>query len=140
MFLPYARETFAEHHERAPADPRTSHHVALEVDDAGNVLLSASLAYGRRVDDPDPDLTDDDRAAQRALLATVTRTLVTNPVDTPGAHRPPQPFDTRTYELTGLALPPGRHRLTPDELRAAIAAAVEIPFEQVPGAAPSSAG
>ena len=38
----------SRHYERSPVDPRVEHTFVLEVDDFGNVLRAAHVAYPRR--------------------------------------------------------------------------------------------
>ncbi len=92
------------------ADPRVTHSVTLAVDDFGNVLQSAAISYGRRYDDSDESLSNDDRKKQkpklngRALaLATYTESSYTNSIDDPtimpDAYRARLPYEMRTFEL-----------------------------------------
>ena len=53
IFFSHARETLAYQYERNFDDPGITHSLLLAVDGFGNVLKSASIAYGRR----SPDLT-----------------------------------------------------------------------------------
>lgn len=122
VFFTHARETIDFHYERKlydineagqthkRADPRVTHAITLAVDDFGNVLQSAAISYGRRYDDPDKSLTEEDRKKQkptlnnRALaLATYNESGYTNPIDDivnkPDAYRAPLPCEMRTYEL-----------------------------------------
>ncbi|NDU72381.1 toxin [Actinomadura sp. DSM 109109] len=161
VLFTHPRETVEFQYERALygpdgdrfADPRVSHAVTLDVDVFGNVRRTASIAYGRRVPDPDRALTDDDREKQRKPLLTCTETDYTNAVDEPGAHRAPLSCATRTYELLQVtpAAPDadgtGR-RVTPlftfDELRTrldeAAAPGRELPYEDVDHAGATTAG
>jgi hypothetical protein len=59
VFYTHAREALNYHYERNPADPRIIHALTLAVDDFGNVLQSATIAYGRR--QPGPSLPSEDR-------------------------------------------------------------------------------
>ncbi len=83
------------------ADPRVTHALTLEVDGYGNVLKSAAIGYGRRFEDP--QLTIADQQKQTTTLVTYTENDVTNPInDTtndPDNYRAPLPSETRTYEL-----------------------------------------
>jgi hypothetical protein len=105
VFLAHPRETIDFHYERTfynvqdklLADPRVSHSLSLRVDEYGNALLSAAVAYGRR--HPAPDLVLDDQAKQGRTHVTFTENDVTNPVDSPDDHRTPLPCASRTYEL-----------------------------------------
>jgi RHS repeat-associated protein len=107
VFFTHARESLDFHYERKLydvgqrqlADPRMTHSMVLAVDDYGNELQSAAIAYGRRHDDPDPLLTDADRANQKKIHVTYTGSTYTNPILDADAYRPPLPAETRTYEL-----------------------------------------
>jgi RHS repeat-associated protein len=134
------------HHERVRypvdgelvADPRVTHTLTIDVDGFGNVLASAAIAYGRRHDDPDPLLTEADRATQRAPLVTYTENRFTDPVlagtgaaPPDDAYRAPLPCETRTWELTGPDLARSR-RLGLADVLAAVAVAVPLSYEQAP--------
>ncbi len=86
------------------ADPRVIHVLTLEVDGYGNVLKAAAIVYGRRYDDP--QLTIADQQKQTTTLVMYTENDVTNPIDdttsNPNNYRAPLPSETRTYELTGF--------------------------------------
>jgi RHS repeat-associated protein len=107
VFLTHARETVSFNYERKLchisehwlADPRVSHTLVLAVDDYGNVLESVAVGYGRRYDDPDPQLRPGDRAIQRQLHITSTESVYTNPILDWDAYRIPLPAEVRTYEL-----------------------------------------
>jgi RHS repeat-associated protein len=87
------------------ADPRVTHAFTLEEDDYGNVLRSATAAYGRRRPDPEPLLTAEDRAKQQQALITYTENRFTTPVLRDDAYRAPLPCETRTYELRNVPPP-----------------------------------
>jgi RHS repeat-associated protein len=146
VFLTHPREELVAHHERARyavggelvADPRVTQTLTLDVDDFGNVLASAAIAYGRRHDDPDPLLTEADRATQRAPLVTYTENRFTDPVLASAGPAPPDdacraplPCETRTWELTGPDLA-ASGRIGFDDVLAAVAAAVPLDYEQAP--------
>lgn len=130
VFFTHARESISYHYERKPADPRIGHALTLEVDEYGNVLKSAAIGYGRR--QPDPNLSLADRAKQAQILITYTENRVTNAVETANDHRTPLPCESRTYELTGLTLPPGSSRFTFDEVLDAGTTAIALDYEQAP--------
>ncbi|MEV6409492.1 SpvB/TcaC N-terminal domain-containing protein [Streptomyces bobili] len=130
VFLTHAREAITYEYERKPVDPRTAHAITLAVDDFGNVRSSVSIGYGRR--QPDTSLPTADQARQAQLLITHTENDVTNAIDSTSDHRTPMPCQTRTYELTGLSLHPGRPRFTFDEIRDAVATAAPLGYEAVP--------
>ena len=130
VFFSHAREAINCHYERKPVDPRIAHSLTLTVDDFGNVTKSAAVAYGRS--EPDLSLSARDRARQAQTHITYTENDFTNAVVEPSVHRTPLPCETRTHEITGLALPAGRRRLTFAEVRKAGTNAAPIPYEQTP--------
>jgi hypothetical protein len=132
VFFPHPREALSYHYERAPADPRVGHQLTLEVDEYGNVLRSAAVAYGRRR--PDPALSPADQAKQRQTLVTYTENQVTNPIDAGDDHRTPLPCESRTYEITGLTPAPSGVRFTMDQVSEAAIAAAEIDYASQPSA------
>jgi RHS repeat-associated protein len=91
VFFTHPRETITFHYERDPDDPRIGHTLTLAVDDYGNVLVSASIGYGRRK----PVLEE-----QGYFLATLTENHYTNAILHPDAYRKPISSQTSTYELT----------------------------------------
>jgi len=130
VFYTHARESIRYHYERKPADPRVGHALTLEVDDYGNVLTSAAIGYGRRQPDQNLPPADQDKQAQTLIIYTENR--VTNAVETTDDHRTPLSCESRTYELTGVPLPPGRHRFTIDEVLEAGATAIALDYEKSP--------
>lgn len=107
VFFCHPRETVDFHYERKLydvggrklADPRVSHSMTLAVDAYGNALKSVAIGYGRRIDDPDPTLTDQDRLEQKRILISSTENDFTNPVLDDDAYRTPLPSEARTYEI-----------------------------------------
>lgn len=128
VFLVHPSESFELHYERDPSDPRTVHELVLAVDDFGNVLRSAKVAYGRTV--PDPDLPQRFRDAQARTWVAYSKNSFTDPVDTAAGYRTPLPADARVYELTGAA-PAGR-LFTPLELGDQFVAAKGIDYGDSP--------
>src|SRR6266852_3595476 len=55
VFMTHARESVTRQYERQQDDPRIAHEFTVEVDAFGNVLRSASVAYGRRPPAPSPE-------------------------------------------------------------------------------------
>jgi len=111
VFFTHAREALNYHYERNPNDPRIQHALTLEVDDYGNVLKSAAIAYGRKPENI-PFINPEDISKQARILITYTENEVTNAVNKnkgdpgyesnhhPDNYRSPLPYDIRTYELT----------------------------------------
>ena len=130
VFFSHPREALTYHYERNPADPRVQHALTLEVDDFGNVLKEAAIGYGRR--EPDITLVVEDRAKQTQTFITYTENSVTNAIDADDDYRAPLPADARTYEITGLNLPPGHSRFSMEEILTAGTGAVPIAYEQNP--------
>ncbi|MGI5413970.1 SpvB/TcaC N-terminal domain-containing protein [Streptomyces chartreusis] len=129
-FFTHPRESLTRHYERDPTDPRVTHKMTIEVDAYGNVLQSAAVAYGRR--QADPALPPPVRAAQACMVVTGTVAAFTNPVEAADHHRTAQPYEVRSYELTGLAPRPGGNRLTLDQVRTALATAADLDHEGTP--------
>src|SRR5262249_45671447 len=87
-------------YDQRAADPRIGHRLVLAIDDFGNVLESAALAYGRSID---PRVPSQFRTPQTATLATYTVATYTNAVDTDLDWRAPDPAESRTYQITGMS-------------------------------------
>ena len=121
VFFTHPREVINYHYERNPVDPRISHAITLDVDDYGNVLREAAIAYGRRQKivainrlgrkqvTPNPKLAKLDpldQARQTQAHITFTENQFTHAVDLNGDdadhYLTPQPVAAKTYELTGV--------------------------------------
>ncbi|UWP86804.1 SpvB/TcaC N-terminal domain-containing protein [Dactylosporangium fulvum] len=113
----YDRATYHAGDQTVP-DPRVSHGVTLDVDSFGNVLRAVRVTYGRRHPDPDPALSEADRAAQHRLHVSTVDHRMTAAVTGPVAHRTPLPAEQRRFELLGPPAQPGR-LFTAEELRVA---------------------
>ena len=139
VFMTVPRESIVHHYEREPSDPRTEHELTLGVDDFGNVLAAASVAYGRRA--PDPSLpVQADRDAQARTIATYSEQIVTAAIDADADFRAPLAADARSYELTGFTPSGPSGRLVAADLvrSAAVPGGValvydrELPYEAAP--------
>jgi hypothetical protein len=105
VFFVHPRETVDFHYERKLyevggqqlADPRVTHSLTLAVDEYGNILRSAAVAYGRR--HPDPGLTLGDQARQQHSHVTFTENRFTVAVLDDDAYRSPLRYESRTCEL-----------------------------------------
>ncbi len=122
VFFTHPREAVTLHFERNAADPRIGHTVTLKVDDYGNVLQSVAIGYQRRVPQYDE---------QGVTLATLTESVVTNPVYAPDAYRTPLPAEARTYQLTAPAFC-GAEPLPFARIESLAAAATPIPYQAAP--------
>ncbi len=123
-----------EHLERDPGDPRVTDDVALDIDPYGVVRRSVAVAYGRRLRDPDPVLTEDDHAVQASTRVLLTEYDVTAVLDEPDAWRTPVPWRTTVLEVHGLSdLRPA----DAESLRAAVdAVTAPVPAAQWDAAGP----
>src|SRR5262249_26827477 len=123
VFFLHPREDLTLHYERRPDDPRVQHQLTLEVDDFGNVLRSAAIAYPRR---------KPLHPEQARLWATLSEATFVNRAEEEGWYRVGVPVSSATSELTGLPKGP---IFTVEVLRGLVAKAAEIPFEASPGGA-----
>lgn len=122
-FLALPAENLTANYERRPDDPRVQHQMVLEVDDFGNVLRSAALAYPRHK----PRAPEQGR-----LLATLSDFRFANRAEEVDWYRIGVAITSATSELTGL---PADRLITRDALRRHIAQAREIAFEDTPSSA-----
>jgi RHS repeat-associated protein len=105
VFFTHARESIDFHYERKLyddgakkiADPRVTHSLTLDVDQYGNVLRSAGVAYGRRL--KDDGLSPGDQKKQARAHVIFTENVFTNAVLESGDYRAPLPSESQTYEL-----------------------------------------
>jgi RHS repeat-associated protein len=111
VFFVHTREAIELQYERKlykigqalRADPRVSHDLTLEVDDYGNVLLAAAVAYGRRFNDADLGLGDRER--QKKPYVTFSINAATYPVVDADAYRTPLVCESRQFELVNVDPP-----------------------------------
>lgn len=147
VFFSHPREALQWHYERTlypvnnqqVADPRVTHAITLAVDSFGNVLQSVAIAYGRRYDDPDTLLSNDDRKQQKRMLLTYTEQQYTNVTQQDDTYRPPLLGETRSYELLNVTPTANQPQITNlfhfDELAQKVQAASDgqhdLPYEDV---------
>jgi RHS repeat-associated protein len=120
VFLTHPREGLTLHYERKPHDPRMQHTLVLEVDDFGNVVQSAAVAYPRR---------RPLHPEQGRLWATLADAAFVNHAGEEGWYRVGVPVRSTTSELTGL---PSGQLFTVEALRDLVMKAREIPFDASP--------
>lgn len=106
-------------YERAPGDPRVSHSLTLAHDAYGHVTRAATIAYPRRSPSHDE---------QRATHVMVTESKVINQDGLDDAYHLGVPFETRAWELTGLA-GEDANPFAPDALVQAFEDAAELSFD-----------
>lgn len=100
VFISYAREGLSFSCERNTHDPRVIHELTLAVDEYGNILESAKVAYPRRGTHSVPAEV---AAVQARMLCTYTVTTYTNDVLTNGYHLRTE-CEINEWELTGMTM------------------------------------
>ena len=120
VFFTHERESVGRRYERNPADPRVEHGFTLEVDDYGNVLRAAHVAYPRRTP-AEPE--------QAALLATFAGASFVN--ETSAFYRLGVPIEAQAYELTGL-VPPATGFFALADVDTAMTSAATIAYDVAP--------
>lgn len=128
VFLAHESEAITYHYERNPDDPRIVHEVNTVVDNFGNVVESASLAYGRL--NADASLPAEVQSEQRRIRATYTVNSFTNDVLALSAYRARLACETQVFELTGVK--PAKTWFTPQEIWTQFHGASLLAFEQPP--------
>lgn len=153
VYVVQPREALSFHYERVDNDPRVQHGLTLEVNEWGQVLKQAQVAYGRRalvwerdaqgqprqVANPGfAGLQPEDVQQQTRTFATYSETRVTDATAGADTHRAPQTCEARSYQLTGFAGtgPQGRLRIAdlvePDPAvagRTLLRHQTDLPFE-----------
>ncbi|MBE9128306.1 MULTISPECIES: SpvB/TcaC N-terminal domain-containing protein [unclassified Coleofasciculus] len=124
VFFTHQSETIDYYYERNPEDPRISHQMTLAVDGFGNVTQSAAVVYPRR----NPAFPEQ----EKTLITYIQANFINRP-DVWELYRIGVPFETRTYEITGV-LGSGNTLFSLSELRDAIESASEISYEMQPSA------
>jgi RHS repeat-associated protein len=101
VFVVRESETIVYDYDRDILDPRTSHHLNLELDEYGNVLASAAITYPRT--QADASLPDETQWAQGKTVVLYTRNRFTNDAIGEDGNRLRLPSETMTFELQGVA-------------------------------------
>ncbi|WP_448544492.1 SpvB/TcaC N-terminal domain-containing protein [Roseiflexus sp.] len=130
VFFPIGRESVTLNYERNPFDPRIAHSLSLEVDEYGNVRKSCSVVYGRKI--ADPSLPSEVTRDQQKTYVTYTEVDYTPDIDRgnpTSAYRLRVPYESRSYEITGIA--PASDLFQLDEIKAQLASTTEIAYEVV---------
>lgn len=129
VFLVTPRESAFFTYERNPEDPRVVHSFGLAFDELGNALRTCSVVYGRRL--TDDALPAEVTALQQHSFATYSETDYTSDIlrDSTDVHRLRVPFESRDYEITGIA--PLGGLFTLGEIDHAITGADPIDYEVV---------
>lgn len=93
-------ESLIYNYERAPEDPRITHHLNIRLDDYGNVLESASVVYPRAI--ADLSLPLETQAEQNKILITYSTNQFTTDILQDNTYRLRIPSEVKTYELKGV--------------------------------------
>ena len=125
VFFPFQKETLTFNYERNPLDPRVAHAINIEIDPFGNVLQSAAVVYGRRMEDHNLP-TQADRAEQTKTHTIYTENRFSNAIDDATGYHLPVTCETLSWELQPDK-PAGLFYL-PEELSSAFAGATVIPY------------
>lgn len=128
VFLTVESEAITYHYERNPQNPRIGHTLNLRVDDQGNIIQTASVAYGRIQEDTDlPQAVRDERLNAGIVI---TENSYTPDIETIADYRLRQVYETKTFELTG-AIPEGRY-FKVEKLRQEAAGAINTGYDTLP--------
>jgi RHS repeat-associated protein len=130
VFFPVGRETISIDYERNPSDPRVSHAFGLELDQYGNARKSCSVVYGRRLTDASLPLEVTQDQQRRCI--TYVETEYTDDIGQSApttAYRLRAPFESKSYEITGIA--PDTVLFGLDEIKAKIASTDSIDYEVI---------
>ncbi len=124
------RETVAFNYERNPADPRIAHSFGLDLDEYGNTRKSCAVVYGRKL--IDATLPAEVTADQQRQCITYSETVYTPDIEqgNPAVnYRLRVPYETRSYEITGIA--PAESLFLFNEIKSAIATTAPIDYEMI---------
>lgn len=116
-------------YDRNPTDPRIVHSMTLQTDMYGNVLLSATISYGRKT--TDPDLAPAEQAEQGKTHVVISQTSYTNSIIIAGTYRLPLSCGNSSWELTGTTPAAGDY-YSLAEMMADFTSAAVIAYEVLP--------
>jgi RHS repeat-associated protein len=125
----YDRHTLVNTNGNTVCSPRVSHNLNLEFDQYGNATRIATVSYGQRYPEPDPNgiLNLTDKLNQQKLVVTYSEFDFTNAILTTDTNCQPLAFESRQYELVkakpATSDPEITNLFTIDVLRAAISQA-----------------
>jgi RHS repeat-associated protein len=129
-FLIYSDQTLAYSCERQPADARVAQTLALTVDAYGNVLKSVQIAYPRKTTGAGLPIKVQQEQAKMQVIC--TQTTMTGDIIDPINYRLRVPWEVKTSEITGLAVPSGLWTVA--SFKDAIASISPLDFSKEPTA------
>ena len=127
VFCVKESETLNYYYDRNIDDPRIAHNLNLSIDIYGNVLKAASIVYPRLV--PDTGLPTLTQNIQAKTLITYTENTLTNDVIQQHNYRLRLPFESISYEITGLTKAGDIYAIS--EFDNILTNATAIPYEQL---------
>lgn len=101
VFIVKESESITYSYERSTEDPRIAHNLNIKLDEYGNVLESAAIAYSRMIQDA--SLPAATQQVQDRTNIVYTENLFTNDVIEDDEYRLRLPSEVKTYELKGVA-------------------------------------
>lgn len=127
IFFVHDRETRSFHYERDPDDPRFVQQLVLAVDEFGNVLRTAEVAYPRRTP------TGPAEEEQSEAKVVVSETGWSNQAGIlEEVYRLGTPVETRSWELTGFDAPDPQNPWSSEDMGDMVDQAAPIAFEAEP--------
>lgn len=130
VFFSVGRESISLNYERNPADPRISHTFGLDLDEYGNARKSCSVVYGRKnADAALPTEVTRDQQHRYITYAEADYTPDIAQAAPVEAYRLRVPFESRNYEITGIA--PDATFFQFAEIKNKIAATASIDYEVI---------
>lgn len=143
VFIVKESEAITYAYERNPTDPRIAHSMNLETDEYGNVLEAVSVVYPRIGSETLLEFAADDtiparnakqvgQDAQKKMWITFTRNEVTNDIIEDTVYQLRKGWQTRTYEITGMQIPPGQGIFKLTDFKNQLGDFAEIRYEQLP--------
>lgn len=95
-FRAYLSESISSVYEQQSDDPRTTHYMALVVDDNGSILLESNIAYGRRASSLEVP------SVQKRQIVTLNEEQICH-IDEPHRYEIGIPVQGRRFELLGVS-------------------------------------
>ncbi len=117
VYFAFRKESVSWHYERNPTDPRIAHDITLDIDNYGNITDSLSIGYARR--HIPAELSDPHgQEAQGQPKIIYTKSNFINKVNDAAYHYVGVPYESRSYEVTGVQsrLPQDRTHLMAQDL------------------------
>lgn len=118
IFFVHESEAITYQYELNPADPRVIHRFSIEIDPYGNLVRSATVAYGRT--GTDTALAKEQQEEQAKQYVSCGWNSFTNPITAAADdYRTPLPWQVRSYEITGIEAPASPPYFSFSEIEAA---------------------